>query len=211
MLALLRTLHVLSLAVWLGSVVFFTVSGVLMSRAFEDLGHLADDDKPRSEWFPIPSDFNKPPPDEGLPASLRKEQGSRAFGVAVGAVFPFYFALQTVCAAVAVVTAAGLAWGRGGKLSTLRVVVCVLGLAAVLGGWGLERYVHQLREPRNDLTDAVLTARPGATAEQIEKARQARAVFGKWHGISLLVNFTTLGLALAGTVLAAHLPASRSD
>ena len=66
-----------------------------------------------------------------------------------------------------------------------------------------------LRVPRNELTDAVLQS-PAPTAGQVEKAREARATFGKWHGISLLVNFAALGLALLGTVLAAHLPPSRS-
>jgi hypothetical protein len=207
MLALLRTLHVLALAVWLGSVVFFTMSGVLMFGAFEEVSERGPDKRP--VWFPVPSAYEKKPPAEGFPDPVRKEQGSRAFGLAVGAVFPVYFLLQAVCAAVAVVTALGLALGWGGKLGTARLVVCVLGLAAVLGGWALERHVEQLRGPRNDLTEAVLTA-PQPTADQIDEARQARADFGMWHGISLLVNFTALGLALVGTVLAAHLPPSRS-
>jgi hypothetical protein len=84
----------------------------------------------------------------------------------------------------------------------------VLGLATVLAGWWLEGRVHELRGPRNDLTDAVLIA-ANATPEQVQEARQARAAFGMWHGISLLDNFATLGLVLVATVLAAHLPATR--
>ncbi len=210
MLALLRTLHVLSLAVWFGSVVFFTVSGALMFGAFEKVAGLPRDEEPRPGWFPVPPAYQKEPPGDGFPNPTRLEQGSRAFGLAVGSIFPFYFLLQTVCAAVAAATALGLAGGRAGKLGPARVVVCLLGLAAVLAGWGLERHVEQLRGPRNRLTEAVLTA-PQPTSEQIVEARQARAAFGKWHGISLLVNFATLGLALVGTALAAHLPASRSS
>ncbi len=203
MLAFLRTLHVLSLAVWLGSVVFFTLAGLLIFRAFEEESLKTD----RELWFPIPAQLQKDPPGKGFPDPLRLEQGSRAAGVAVGGVFPVYFALQAGCAVVAVLTALALARGRGGMLNTARVVICVLGLATVLGGWWLERRVHDLREPRNFLTDAVLReANP--SAEQVEQARQARVAFGTWHGISLLDNFATLGLALLATLLAAHLPSA---
>jgi hypothetical protein len=203
MLALLRTLHVLSLAVWLGAVVFFTLAGILMFAAFDDVARQPVDQRP--SWFPVPAAYEREPPGEGFPEPLRREQGSRAFGVAVGSIFPVYFLLQTVCAGLAVLTALGLAWGRGGGLNTLRLIVCVLGLATVLGGWWLERGTEDLRGPRNELTDAVVQS-PAPTAGQVEAAREARAAFGKWHGISLLVNFAALGLALLGTALAAHLP-----
>jgi hypothetical protein len=203
MFALLRTIHVLVLAVWLGSVVFFTVTGVLLFRAFTT----ESANEPRPPWFPAPQ-YKNTAPLEGLP-DVREEQGSRLAGVAVSAIFPVYFALQAGCAAVAVLTALGLAWKQRGGLSTVRVVVCILGLAAVLAGWWLQRHVSALRLPRNEHTDAVLqTSQP--TAEQIQQARQARADFGMWHGISVLVNFATLGLALVATGLAAHLPAARS-
>jgi hypothetical protein len=204
-LAFLRTLHVLSLAVWLGSVVFFTLAGLLIFRAFEEVSRLPTDNEPRPLWFPVPAAFQKDPPGEGFPDPLRLEQGSRAAGVAVAKVFPVYFALQAGCAVVAVLTALGLAWGRGGALNTTRVIVCTLGLATVLAGWWLEQRVHELRGPRNDLTDAVLLAQ-SPSPEQVEQARQARVTFGTWHGISLLDNFATLGLALLATLLAAHLP-----
>jgi hypothetical protein len=207
MLALVRTVHVLSLAVWLGSVVFFSVAGLLIFGAFEEVSRLPE--KSRPSWFPVAPGYEKESPGPGFPEPLRLEQGSRAAGVAVGKVFPVYFALQAGCAALAFLTA--LALGRsGGGLSTGRKLVYLLGLASVLAGWGLEQRVAELRKPRNDLTDAVLAA-PSPTDEQMEAARQARAEFGKWHGYSLLVNFATLGLALVGTALAANLPAGRSS
>jgi hypothetical protein len=209
MLALLRSLHLLALAVWLGSVVFFTVAGLLIFQAFEEVSRLPQQgEQQRPLWFPVPEAYSKDAPGEGFPEPLRLEQGSRAGGVVVSKLFPVYFALQTVCAGIASLTAVGLAWAVGGGVNRARVVVCVLGLAAVIAGWWLERQVHQLRGPRNDLTDAVLQA-PTATAEQVQQAREARSEFGKWHGISLLVNFATFGLALAATLLAAHLPATR--
>jgi hypothetical protein len=203
MLALFRTLHVLALAVWLGSVVFFTVAGLLIFQAFQT--ETATDSRP--PWLPAPG-YRNDAPGEGLP-DAREEQGSRLAGVAVRAIFPVYFALQAGCAAVALLTALGLAWKRGGGRTTVQVVVCLLGLAAVLAGWWLEHQVSELRLPRNERTDAVLDT-PAPTAEQVQQARAARARFGMWHGISLLVNFATLGLALLATGLAAHLPGERS-
>jgi hypothetical protein len=207
MIALLRTLHVIALAVWLGSVVFFTIAGVLIFAAFEEVSRLPQGDQPRPDWFPLPEMFNKDSPDQGFPNPLRLEQGSRAGGAVVSKIFPVYFLLQTICAAIAMFTALLLLKNQGGRLDTVRLIVCALGLAAVLVGWWLERYVSELREPRNDRTDIVLKATHPAH-EQIMEARQARAAFGKWHGVSLLVNFATLVLALLATVLAAHLAAT---
>ena len=212
MIALLRTVHVLSLAVWLGSMVFFTIAGVLLFGAFAEVSRLPREGKRLEEggekrplWFPLPPEFEKDSPGEGFPEPLRLEQGSRAAGHAVGKMFPVYFGLQIVCAALAAVTALGLLLIQGGGFDKARLAVCVLGLAAVGAGWALERHVHQLRGPRNDLTEAVLKA-DAPTAELVREARQARADFGKWHGISLMVNFATLGLALTATLLAAHYP-----
>jgi hypothetical protein len=204
MLALLRTVHVLSLAVWLGSVVFFTIAGVLIFRAFED----ESAKEKRLPYLPVPEYTNESPP-EGLPGP-RAEQGSRLGGVAVGAIFPVYFGLQTGCAALAVLTGLGLAWAQGGRLATVRLVVCVLGLVAVLAGWWLEHWVSELRKPRNERTDTVLTT-PNPTTEQTEQALEARATFGLWHGISLLVNFATLALVLLATALAGHLDVARGS
>src|SRR5262249_15369108 len=114
-----------------------------------------------------------------------------------------YFMLQAGCGAVAVLTALALMLVQGGLLNALRLLVCVLALASALGGWWLERKVHELRVARNEQTDAVL-ASPSPTSEQIEEANAARMDFGKWHGISLLVNFATLGLTLIAAALAAH-------
>lgn len=198
---LMRTIHVLAVALWFGSVAFFTIAGVLIFRAFEQ--ESMKEAEQRDKWFPVPAEYARPtPPDSGFPDPLRKEQGSRAAGVAVGGIFPTYFALQAGCAGVAVLTALLLALMHGGRLNGVRLTVCVLGLAAVLAGWWLERKVHELRVPRNELTEKALTAE--ASARQIEEAKEARQEFGRWHGISLLVNFATLGLALTATALAGH-------
>jgi acyl phosphate:glycerol-3-phosphate acyltransferase len=202
MIALLRTMHVLSVALWFGAVAFFTVAGVLIFNAFERESLKKADERPA--WFPTAELYDKePPPKSNFPDPLIKEQGSRAAGVAVSEIFPVYFMLQAGCGALAVLTALGLTLMQGGRLNAVRLVVCVLALAAALGGWWLERRVHDLRDVRSERTDAVL-ASASPSAEQIEEARAARADFGKWHGISLLVNFATLGLTLVAAGMAAH-------
>jgi hypothetical protein len=207
MIGLLRTVHVLSVALWFGAVVFFTVAGVLIFQAYEKESlRGTEGNTMRAEWFPRSEIHRgKPPAGSNFPDPLEKEQGSRAAGVAVSGIFPFYFFLQTTCSTVAVLTAIWLFGKRPTTVNRVRLVVCVLGLAAVSAGWWLERKVHHLRDERSTLTDAVLLA-PSPTAEQIDDARSARAEFGKWHGISLLANFASLALALVAASLAAHFP-----
>src|SRR5260370_26157027 len=86
MLALLRTLHVLSLAIWLGSVVFFTIAGLLIFGAFEEVSRLPREQRPL--WFPLPEVYDRDSPGEGFPEPLRLEQGNRAAGQAVGKICP---------------------------------------------------------------------------------------------------------------------------
>jgi hypothetical protein len=199
--AVTRTLHVLVLGLWFGSVVFFTLAGVLLFQAFADKTRLPGNG--RDWWLPMPPELGREPPSPRFPDPLRLEQGSRLAGVAVGAIFPWYYGIQTGCAVAALLTAIVLR--TRGRLSNVRLIVLALGLLFVLIGWGLERYVEGLREPRNTALDEVLsTDKP--TPELIRTAEEARAAFGMWHGISLLDNFTVLALAGVGLALAAHLP-----
>jgi hypothetical protein len=204
MLSLYKTVHVLALGLWFGTVVFFTISGVLVFRAFEEVSREPGPERPA--WFPLPDRYARDPPSDRFPDPLRLEQGSRAAGTAVGAIFPWYFRLQTICAVLALVTALSL--GGAGTAQRARVVVLGLGLATVGLGWWLERVVHDLRTERNRATDAAL--RSGTpSSEQVRAAEEARAAFGRWHGYSLLVNFATLLLAGAALALAAHLPGAQ--
>jgi hypothetical protein len=207
MLPLLRSLHVLSVALWFGSVAFFTFAPLLILQAFQEVSDLPAQRRPL--WLPLPDAYAREVAGAGLPEPTRREQGTRAFGVAVGNVFPLYYALQLACAVVALATAWGLARTGQGRWHGWRLSLCALALAAVLlGGW-LERVVHDLREPRNDLTDAVLLAQ-APSEEQIAQMRAARTDFGRWHGYSLVQNFVTLALVAAITVLAAQLPQERT-
>jgi hypothetical protein len=125
--------------------------------------------------------------------SLFATLDSRVAGDAVRPIFPIYFALQGACALVALATAAG--WTRIGRVHRLRFVVIALGLALVLAGWPIVGKVADLREARHSANSTV--------------AEQAKADFGRWHGISLGLNLAALGLAGFGLALAAALPAPR--
>ena len=194
--ALLRSIHVLAVALWFGSVVFFTLMGVLLFGAFAD----ASRNEERPDWLPLPPIYAQPSPGPGFPDPLRLEQGSRAAGVAVGRVLPVYYALQAGCGAVALLTALLLARSSEGGAHRWRVALALVALLTALGGWWLEGEVSRLRGPRNALTDEVLkmTSPP---PEKVEQARKARATFGTWHGYSLVQNFATLGLVAGLTLL----------
>src|SRR4051812_35521613 len=175
-----RVAHALAVSLWFGAFVFFTITGVLLLEAFKEVSDLPAAKRPL--WLPLQPIYDRETPGDGFPTPLRREQGSRAFGVAVGKLFPVYFGLQAACALVALLSAVML----GGRV---RLTVCVLGLAAVLAGWWLERTVHDLREPRNTLTDKALASADYPDGPAVIQAREARQTFGRWHTVSLAVNF----------------------
>jgi Domain of unknown function (DUF4149) len=202
MLCFCKTLHVLSVGLWFGTVAFFTVAALLIFQAFEDLSDKPESDRP---WFPVPAMFQHDPSPEGFPRPLRREQGSRAAGVAVTRIFPAYYGLQLGSGVIALLSALYLAQKGEGRGHRWRVALCVLALATVGLGWWLENTVTELRKPRNELTDAVLTAST-PSQEQMNQALAARAEFFRWHSYSLMQNFATLILVTVVTGLAAHLP-----
>jgi acyl-phosphate glycerol 3-phosphate acyltransferase len=198
-----KTLHVLAVGLWFGTVVFFTVTGAVLFPTLDKLAAEPADRRP--VWLPVPEAYEGPAPGEGFPDPPRREQGARIAGAVVGPLFPWYFGVQAGCGIVALVTA--LAWiGRAReKVHRVRAVLLTAALACVGVGWWLERVVDELRGPRNDLTDAVLRSKHPSTAE-VSQARQARQAFATWHGYSLAINFSTLLLVLAAAALAAQLP-----
>jgi hypothetical protein len=127
--------------------------------------------------------------------------------LAVGPLFGWYFSIQTVCGLVALSTA--LAWSRSRypqRTHKVRSGVLALALATVVGGWVLDWKVNALRGPRNEKTDVVLK-KEAPTPDDVKAAEEARATFGLWHGISLLLNFVTVLLVTVAMALAAQLPA----
>jgi glycerol-3-phosphate acyltransferase PlsY len=202
--ALTRTVHVLAMGLWFGSVVFFTFFvGLVLFSHFEKVATGPVKDQPT--WLTIPPEFTRPPPSDKFPDPLTKEIGSRIGGAAVGPIFPWYYGVQAVCGVLALATALGWYWlpGQPGTVEKVRVVVLLLALVAVSVGYWMEGVVHELREERGKATDAALL-HPEPAA--IKAAEEARAGFGRWHLYSLLVNFATLGLVTVGMALAARLP-----
>jgi acyl-phosphate glycerol 3-phosphate acyltransferase len=207
MLVLIKTVHVLSLGLWFGTVIFFTfVVGLSLFRTF---GEWSQKESDRPLWLPLPQEYAKESPSEHFPQPLRKEQGSRVAGAAVGPMFSWYFGIQAVCGVLALATAYSFccASGSTGTVHKVRMIVLIIAVISVGLGWWLERQVEARREPRNNLSDVVLRS-PAPTPEQVQQANDARADFGRWHGYSLMVNFLTLIMVTIAMALAAQLPAA---
>ncbi len=200
MLLFSKMIHVLALGLWFGTACFFTVAALSVFQTFE--AESLKEKEARPLWFPMADVYAKAPPTGKFPDPLRKEQGLRAAGAAVGPIFVWYYGIQAVCAAATAITALGWWLSRKGNIHTVRAVLLLLALVGVGVGWGLERVVADLRVPRNQLTDAVLQ---GST-EDLGAAEEARAIFARWHGYSLLDNMAVLLLVTVAMALAAQLP-----
>jgi hypothetical protein len=199
---MLKVIHVLAVGLWFGAGLFFTfVVGLSLFDTFEK--ETARPAAERPFWLSVPPELEKSPPSPKFPDPLRKEQGSRIAGAAVGPMFFPYYLLQVVCGVLGV--AAALAWfGRGG-VHRWRVIVLVLALAGAGAGWWLDGEVERLRVERSKASDAVLTS-ASPSAERVAAADAARATFGTWHTYSLFANFGTLALVTAAMAMAAALP-----
>jgi acyl phosphate:glycerol-3-phosphate acyltransferase len=195
-----RSMHVLSLGLWLGMGVFFNhIVGLSLFHTFETIGDQAE----RPAWFPRVAEYAKSDPDLKLDGP--KEQGSRAFGAAVGPLFSMYFLLQGACAFVALGTALG--WTKFGRLHRVRVWLLGAALLLAMIGWPIERYVTDLRKDRNSVTDKYLSADSAQAAELRPQVVDARQRFFVWHQVSLFSSLATVALVIAATALAGQLPA----
>jgi hypothetical protein len=196
-----KVIYVMAVGLWFGMVVFFTLAGGLMIQAFEKVA----DKEERPLWFPLPDQMKKERPSDKFPDPLRREQASRAFGVAVTPLFPWYYGIQAGCALLGTLTAVG--WclsGAKGGVHFLRTVLLILALGTVVVGWWLEGVVNDKRGPRDQLSEEVIK-NPASPAE-VEAAGQARADFVRWHLYSLAQNGVTLLLVTGAMALAALLP-----
>jgi acyl-phosphate glycerol 3-phosphate acyltransferase len=195
-----KSLHVLALSLWFGAAIFFSfVVGPSLFGSFDQLGESAQ----RPRWFPRAAAFSRV--DEAINGP--REQGSRAAGYAITPMFLWYFLLQAACGFIALATA--LPWARLGGVHRWRLSLLLTAVALVIAGWPIERYVDHLRDPRNQATEAYLRAVP-PTDDLLTKMQSARAAFGMWHGVSLLLNLATIVFVAAATALAAHLPSEKA-
>jgi hypothetical protein len=107
--------------------------------------------------------------------------------------FPAYFAMQAVCALIAVATA--WTWFRadgGRRVHRVRVWVTAVGLVTILIGSAISAVVSDLRLKRFDADPTV--------------AADAVRAFDTWHAVSLVLSFVTIVLACVALALAAQLP-----
>jgi glycerol-3-phosphate acyltransferase PlsY len=201
MFSLVKVLHVLALGLWFGGVVCFSFVGLSL---FETLGQeTAKPTEERPYWLPVPPQLETAAPSARFPTPLRKEQGSRIAGAAVGPMFEPYYIAQLACGGVALLTA--LAFAHTRRANKVRVFLLILAIVGAFAGWWLDGQVEALREKRSATSDALLLST--STSEPLKTAADdARASFGLWHGYSLLANFGTLTLVTAAMAMAAFLP-----
>lgn len=204
MMHLSKILHVLALGLWFGTVIFFSfVVGLNLFGTFERAAVEPPGD--REVWLPMWNAYDGPAPAQGLPDPLRKEQGTRAAGVALTPLFHWYFRIQAVCALLAAATA--FSWRRLGigRTHRLRAAVLLAALVTVGLGWWMERVIGDLREPRNRAFDAMVRHSPPKD-DDVRAALEARRAFTRWHFYSLGVNMATVLLVSFAMVQAAYLP-----
>jgi acyl-phosphate glycerol 3-phosphate acyltransferase len=195
-----KVVHLLALGLWFGGGVFFTfvVTPTLFSE-FEALGTKEE----RPAWFPLAPSYARTEAEIHGP----KEQGARAAGYAVGGLFHPYFVLQALCGFIATWTA--LAWSRenrGVNVHRWRAALLLLALITALAGWPLERHVSELRGPRTQAIEAYLSEEAPSATAALDRLKDARAEFGRWHVCSLMLNFVTVILVTGGMALASALP-----
>jgi acyl-phosphate glycerol 3-phosphate acyltransferase len=207
MLTFTKTIHVLALGLWFGSVVTFTFIGASLFDTFIKLTAEAE----RPFWLPVPAQLEKEPPSKRFYEPLRREQGSRIFGKAVGPLFVPYFGLQTVCGLLAAGTALGWSRSYPTKLHKARTLILLLAVATIAAGWWLDFEVNARRDVRESTSDAVLTNVSWSNARLLAEADAAREDFGRWHTYSLIANFLTLVLVTSAMALAAQLPAGEQS
>jgi glycerol-3-phosphate acyltransferase PlsY len=209
MLHFTKILHVLSLGLWFGTVIFFSfVVGLNLFGTFERVAEKTAEE--REVWFPMWKAYDGPSPDPALPEPLRKEQGTRAAGVALVPLFHWYFGIQAVCAVLATATAWSWRQMGTGRIHRVRAGILLAAIATVALGWWLLRVVEDLREPRNSTFDA-LVSHSSPRDEDVRAAVEARRAFVRWHLYSLGVNMVTVLLVTIAMVQAAYLPIVAGD
>jgi acyl-phosphate glycerol 3-phosphate acyltransferase len=182
--ALLRGSYVVSLGLWFGGSIFFNYAVAL----------------PTFPWFkqivyagPTDRTANLRIIAEDATTAEKDALASALAGSVVGPIFPRYFALQGICAVVAVVISLAWKWRFVERIHQVRFWVIATAGVLVAVGWPLSEYVSFLRVQRFHPDPEVAAA--------------ARAAFGPWHLPSLALSFLTTILSGIGLCLAAAMPA----
>ncbi len=181
---ILRGLHVLALGLWFGGAAFFNFgAATAIFPSFKDVVNAGPSDRTAGETI-IPTDAS---------AERKAALASALAGSAVGPVFPRYFAMQSVCGLIALVTA--LSWWKLGGVHKWRVIVVAVAAATVTASWPISDEVSRLRLERFSQNTAIADA--------------AKAAFTSWHLVSLFLSFVTVCLAGVALAMAARLPNSK--
>jgi hypothetical protein len=185
MLLLTKTIHVLAVGLWFGTVVFFSfVVALVIFHTFQS----PDTASARAAWLPLLKNYDE----------ANERTGTRLAGAAVGPIFPWYYLVQGICGLLALATAS--AWTRAEPRQTVhrvRFLILVLALATVVAGWPVSQKVTELRLDRYSADTAV--------------AASANEAFMTWHTYSLILNLVTVVLVTVALALAAQLPAAVSE
>ena len=72
-------------------------------------------------------------------------------------------------------------------------------------GWWLDQKVHELRTPRNNTFDAMVS-HSTPRSEDVSAAVEVRTTFVRWHLYSLALNMVTVLLVTIAMGQAAYLP-----
>lgn len=199
MVQLPKTLHALALGLWFGMSVFFTfVAALSLFDSFETLGRRPAEQRPA--WFPLPPEFAKVDSEVNGP----KEQGSRAAGFAVSPMFTWHFLLQGICGLVTL--GAAFTWIKHGTVHQWRAGLLFVALITVLIGWPIEQHVSALRGPRNQTMDAYLQANSENAPRALAAMKEAKSAFGRWHLVSLMLNFVTILTVAGAMALVGNMP-----
>jgi acyl phosphate:glycerol-3-phosphate acyltransferase len=212
-----RIVHVLSLGLWFGMSVFFNlVVGTTLFDTFWQIGKQERSERPN--WFPVAKGYDRDPetewPKDSGPrplkdaAEVRREQGTRAAGAAVGPLLTWYFVLQGFCGLLALVTSMGWsAQDPGSRVHRWRTWVLIAALLTVLMGWPLEYKVSKLNVERNESVDKLLAA-DTPDAETLSAATDAKHTFVLWHTMSLGLSLVGVMLVTVAMAMASRLPAT---
>lgn len=184
--AVARAMHVLAAGTWFGSAVFFNfLAAPAIFQSFAEVVNSAPND--RTAYQPL---------NPGSTEEEKKILGSSLAGAAVGPLFPRFFALNGLCAAGLLITCRRCSLS-GGAIQRWRQVLILLATLSVIIAWPISLKVSSLRLER--------------FAMDPETAQMAKAAFGPWHAVRLLLSFITTLLVGGILVLAGWLPSSSSE
>ncbi len=204
---LLKIVHVLSVGMWFGTLVFFLVVAFTLFGTFRTLAK-SPELREEQSWY-VQAELYKPK-ENVTEFDVAQEQGTRIAGYAVSPLFDWYFLIQGICGFLALATAWG--WPKqypGQKVHGRRIIVILLALMTVVAGWPLEHYISDIRLNRSEKTEAYLKAPQDETAKA--EAKEARSTFGMWHGISDLINIITIILVAVALGMGAFLPSKSNS